>query len=90
MSELKRHWIRWKTFFAYVNDAAVLASRREVQASDAMMQALHEGLLEQFLKNPDIASEVERVRLDVVKGRMTSGLAARQLIDQFTEDRGNS
>jgi|TARA_B100000315_G_scaffold177379_1_gene165947 LAO/AO transport system kinase len=77
-------------FFAYVNDAAVLASRREVQASDAMMQALHEGLLEQFLKNPDIASEVERVRLDVVKGRMTSGLAARQLIDQFTEDRGNS
>ena len=55
-----------------------------------MMQALHEGLLEQFLKNPDIAGEVERIRLDVVKGRMTPGLAARQLINKFTEDRGNS
>jgi len=79
-----------ETFFAHVSDSGVLASRREVQASDAMMQALHEGLLEQFLKNPDIAGEVERIRLDVVKGRMTPGLAAHQLINQFTEDPGNS
>jgi len=79
-----------ETFFAHAGDSGLFASRREVQASDAMMQALHEGLLEQFLKNPDITGEVERIRLDVAKGRMTPGLAARHLINQFTEDRGNS
>ena len=79
-----------ETFFAYVSQGGVLASRREIQASEALMQALHEGLLEQFLKNPNIAGEVERIRLDVAKGRMMPGLAARHLINQFTEDRGNS
>jgi hypothetical protein len=53
------------------------------------MQALHEGLLEEFLKSPGIAGEVERVRQDVAKGRLTPGLAARQLIDQFTETEEN-
>ena len=73
-------------FFRHLREGGALASRRDVQATEALMQALHEGLLEQFLKSPGIASEVERVRLDVAKGRLTPGVAARQLIDQFTEN----
>jgi LAO/AO transport system kinase len=78
-----------ETFFSHVSEGRVFASRRETQASEALMQALHEGLLEEFLKSPGIAGEVERVRQDVAGGRLTPGLAARQLIDQFTETEEN-
>lgn len=74
-----------ETFFTHLGEGGALASRREIQASEALMQALHEGLLEQFLKSPGIAGEVERARREVAKGRLTPGLAARQLIDKFAE-----
>ena len=48
------------------------------------MQALHEGLLDRFLRSEKNADEVERVRREVAMGRLTPGLAARALIDQFT------
>ena len=74
-----------ETFFTHLGEGGALASRREIQASEALMQALHEGLLEQFLKSPGIAGEVERARREVAKGWLTPGLAARRLIDKFAE-----
>lgn len=71
-------------FFVHIIKAGLLSSRRESQASEALMQALHEGLLDRFLRNAKNADEVERVRREVAIGRLTPGLAARSLIDQFT------
>jgi len=71
-------------FFVHATKAGLLQSRRESQAIAALMQALHEGLLDEFLKNTKNADEVERVRREVATGQLTPGLAARALIDQFT------
>ena len=72
-------------FFVHVTKSSgLLSSRRESQASEALMQALHEGLLDRFLRSEKNANEVERVRREVAMGRLTPGLAARALIDQFT------
>jgi len=71
-------------FFVHATKAGLLQSRRESQAIAALMQALHEGLLDEFLKNTKNADEVERVRREVATGQLTPGLAARALIDQLT------
>jgi len=71
-------------FFVHATKAGLLQSRRESQAIEALMQALHEGLLDEFLKNTKNADEVERVRREVATGQLTPGLAARALIDQLT------
>ena len=71
-------------FFVHATQAGLLQSRRENQAIEALMQALHEGLLDEFLKNTKNADEVERVRREVATGQLTPGLAARALIDQLT------
>ena len=71
-------------FFVHATKAGLLQSRRENQAIAALMQALHEGLLDEFLKSTKNADEVERVRWEVATGRLTPGLAARALIDQLT------
>ena len=71
-------------FFVHATTAGLLSSRRESQASEALMQALHEGLLDKFLRNEKNADEVERVRRKVAMGQLTPALAARALIDQFT------
>ena len=71
-------------FFVHATQAGLLQSRRENQAIEALMQALHEELLDEFLKNTKNADEVERVRREVATGQLTPGLAARALIDQFT------
>ena len=71
-------------FFVHATKVGLLQSRRENQAIAALMQALHEGLLDEFLKSTKNADEVERVRWEVATGRLTPGLAARALIDQLT------
>ena len=71
-------------FFVHATKAGLLQSRRENQAIAALMQALHEGLLDEFLKSTKNADEVERVRWEVATGRLTPSLAARALIDQLT------
>ena len=71
-------------FFVHATKVGLLQSRRENQAIAALMQALHEGLLDEFLKSTKNADEVERVRWEVATGRLTPSLAARALIDQLT------
>ncbi|MBT3770541.1 MAG: hypothetical protein HOF85_11875, partial [Acidiferrobacteraceae bacterium] len=45
-------------------------------------QALREGLLERFIKNPIAAQKIEAVRTEVAAGRLIPAVGAQQLLDE--------
>jgi LAO/AO transport system kinase len=75
-------------FYQHSRAQGIFEVRRADQAREALGQALREGLLERFIKNPIAARRIEAVRTEVASGRLIPAVAAQQLLDEHNPKEG--
>jgi LAO/AO transport system kinase len=75
-------------FYQHSKAQGIFEARRADQAREALGQALREGLLERFIKNPIAAQRIEAVRTEVASGRLIPAVGAQQLLDEHNPEEG--
>ena len=60
-----------------------LDSRRQHQLKSALMQALHDGLFDEFMADPEVSARVNQASDQVAKRKLTPSFAAKQLLERF-------
>ena len=63
-----------------------LESRRKHQLKSALMQALHDGLFDEFMADPEVLVRVNQASDQVAKRQLTPSFAAKQLLQSFLKE----
>ena len=70
-------------YIAHVKESGVFEERRHSQAKYWMYESVNEQLRNSFYHQPTIADMLKASEKDVLEGRKTSFVAAKQLLDAY-------
>lgn len=80
---IKEIWDMVYEYIAFVKENGYFDHRRQEQAKHWMYESINEQLRGSFFHNPTIASMLTAAERDVLDGRKTSFVAAKQLLDAY-------
>jgi LAO/AO transport system kinase len=80
---IKEIWDMIDEYFSFVRANGYFEYRRNEQSKYWMYETINEQLRNSFYNNPDIASMLKEKEQDVLNGKLTSFVAARQLLDKY-------
>jgi LAO/AO transport system kinase len=72
-----------KEYIEFTGNSGFFAQNRKAQSLYWMHESIDRQLKEDFFKDPSIAREIDKIRKDVVEGRISSFKAARKLLDRY-------
>jgi LAO/AO transport system kinase len=80
---IKEIWDMIDEYFVFVKKNGYFDYRRNEQAKYWMYESINEHLRDSFYNNPTIETMLHAKEQDVLNGRQTSFVAAKQLLDTY-------
>jgi LAO/AO transport system kinase len=82
---IKEIWDMIDNYFSFVRANGYFDYRRAEQSKYWMYETINEHLRNSFYQNPTIAEMLKKSEQDVLNGKLTSFVAARQLLEEYFE-----